>query len=66
MTTPDQPKIRNVLATPAGNTGVQWVCQPIEFGIDDDRICGVCRKQRLKPFATECPNCHAKVLWDRG
>jgi hypothetical protein len=45
--TPGCPKIRNVLATPAG----QWVCQPIELG-SDDRICAGCRKQRLEPFAT--------------
>ncbi len=27
MVTPDQPQIRNVLATPAGRTDGQWVCQ---------------------------------------
>jgi hypothetical protein len=35
----DKPQIRNVLATPAGRGVVQWVCQPIELGIDD-RIAG--------------------------
>jgi len=59
----DKPQIRNALATPAGNAGVQWVCQP-ELGIDD-RVCGVCRTQRLKLFATGCP-CHAKIQWDMG
>ena len=59
----DKLQIRNVLATPVGQSGVQWICQPIELGIDD-RICGVCRKRRLKPFVTECCNCHAKILWD--
>jgi hypothetical protein len=61
----DKLQIRNVLATPVGQSGVQWICQPIELGIDD-RVCGVCRKQRLKPLATECPNCHVEVLWDMG
>jgi hypothetical protein len=65
MVTSDKPQIRNVLAAPARRTDGQWVCQPISLGIDD-RICGVCRKQRLMPFVTECPNCRATILWDRG
>jgi hypothetical protein len=65
IVTPDKPQIRNVLATPAGHAGGQWVCQPIALGIDD-RICGVCRKQRLEPYTTECPNCRATILWDMG
>jgi hypothetical protein len=65
MTTQDKPQIRNVLAAPAGQPGGQWVCQPIALGTDD-RICGVCRMQRLEPFATECPSCRATILWDAG
>jgi hypothetical protein len=61
----DKLQIRNVLATPRGQNGVQWVCQPLEIGIDD-RTCGVCRKHRLQPLATECANCHAKIQWDMG
>jgi hypothetical protein len=38
MVTPDKPQIRNVLATPAGRAGGQWLCQPIALG-SDDRIC---------------------------
>jgi hypothetical protein len=64
MTTPEKPQIRNVLATNA-KTGQMWVCQPIELGIDD-RICGGCKKQRLKRFERDCPNCQAKILWDLG
>jgi hypothetical protein len=65
MVTPEGSKVRNVLATPAGRTDGQWVCQPIALGIDD-RICGVCRKQLLTPSVTECPNCRATILWDMG
>jgi len=64
VTTPEKPQIRNVLATNA-KSGQMWVCQPFDLGIDD-RICGVCRKQRLKAFETECLNCRAKILWDMG
>jgi hypothetical protein len=64
MTTPEKPQIRNVIATNPKN-GQMWVCQPVELGIHD-RICGICKKHRLKAFETECPNCHAKVLWDMG
>lgn len=64
MTTPEKPQIRNVIATNPNN-GQMWVCQPIELRIHD-RICGVCRKQRLKAFDAECPNCRAKILWDMG
>jgi hypothetical protein len=35
MVTPDKPAIRNVLATPAGRAGEQWVCQSIALGADD-------------------------------
>jgi hypothetical protein len=55
--------IRDVLAMPAGQNAVSWIYQPVELGLDD-RICGVCKKPRLKPFAAHCPNCHAKILWD--
>jgi hypothetical protein len=65
MARSDKPQIRNVLATPAGRTNGQWVCQPTALGIDD-RICGVCRKQQLTPYVTECPNCRATILWDMG
>lgn len=65
MTTSEKPQIRNVLATPAGQDALSWVCQPIEIGIDD-RICGVCKKHRLKPFDAKCPNCHATIMWDMG
>jgi hypothetical protein len=65
MTTPAKPQVRNVLATPAGRTDGQWVCQPIALGTDA-RICGVCRKQRLEPYVAECPNCRAAILWDMG
>jgi len=40
-------------------------CHPIELGIDD-LIYGVCRKQRLKPYVAECPNCRAMILWEMG
>jgi hypothetical protein len=65
MMTRDKPQIRNVLATAAGHTGGKWVCHPLELGIDD-RICGVCRKQRLKPYVATCSNCHAEIFWDVG
>jgi hypothetical protein len=42
MTTTAKPQVRNVLATPAGQSGGQWVCQPLALGTDD-RSCGVCR-----------------------
>jgi hypothetical protein len=61
----DNLQIRNVLATPATLGRAKWICQPIDLGVDD-RICSVCRKHRLKPLATECPNCRAKILWDMG
>jgi hypothetical protein len=60
-----KPRIRSVLATPVGESYVLWVCQPFEDGIDD-RICGVCRENRLTPFVAECSNCHAAILWDMG
>jgi hypothetical protein len=50
---------------PAGKATEQWVCQPMELGVDD-RICGVCRKQRLEPCVAECSNCGATILWDLG
>jgi hypothetical protein len=65
MVTPDTPRIRNVLATPAGQTGGQWVCPPIALGIGA-RICGVCRKHRLEPYVAECPNHGAAIVWDMG
>jgi hypothetical protein len=55
VTTPDKPRIRNVLATPAERTDGQWVRQPIALGIED-RICGVCSKQALEPYVAQCPN----------
>jgi hypothetical protein len=57
----DSPKIRSVLATRPGHPRTQWICHPTELG-SDYRICGVCRKQQLKPFAAECPNCRAVIV----
>jgi hypothetical protein len=54
-----------VIATPVGRTNFGWVCQPAEFGTPD-RICGVCKKSRLKPFDGECPMCYGSILSDMG
>ena len=65
MTTREEVEIRNVIATPVGKTNFGWVCQAADYGTPD-RICGVCKKSRLRPFDGECPMCHASILWDMG
>ena len=44
---------------------MRWVCQPIALG-SDERIYGVCRKQRLRPYVEGCSNRRAKIMWDIG
>jgi hypothetical protein len=49
MKKPEESQIRNVIATPMGKTDLGWVCRPADY-VTPDRICGVCKKHRLKPF----------------
>jgi len=65
MTTPEEMEVRNVIATSVGRMNFGRVCRRAEYGTPD-RICGVCKKYRLKPFDAECPNCHASIPWDMG
>jgi hypothetical protein len=53
MVRPDKPRIRNVLATPAGRTDGQWVCQPIALGADDS-ILGQGETSRMAIIGKNC------------
>jgi hypothetical protein len=66
MVTGDSPKIRSrdVLATSVGQTGGQWVCQPLVLSIDD-------RIWRLSQATARAVHdgmleLRATILWDMG